>query len=124
MAISQETEAEILRLFHAEGWPRGTIARHVGVHHSVVSRVLSRNGVVPVPTRGRRSNAEPYIAFIKQTLEKFPKLNATRLHRMVKERGYVGGIDHFRDVVRALRPVTRGEAYLRLSTLPGEQAQV
>ena len=124
MAVTPETEAEILRLFHAERWPRGTIARHVGVHHSVVSRVLSGKGIFPAPTRGRRSNAEPYIPFIKETLQKFPKLNATRLHRMVKERGYTGGIDHFRDIVRCLRPAPRGEAYLRLSTLPGEQAQV
>jgi transposase len=124
MATTKEIEAEILRLFRAEGWPRGTIARHIGVHHSVVSRVLSRNGVVPVPTRGRRSNAEPFIPFIKEALEKFPKLNATRLHRMVKERGFSGGIDHFRDVVRALRPLPKGEAFLRLPTLPGEQAQV
>lgn len=124
MGISHETEAEIVRLFHAEGWPRGTIARQIGVHHSVVSRVLSKNGVLPVPTRGRRSKIEPYVSFIKQTLEKFPKLNATRLHRMVKERGYSGGIDHFRDIVRALRPVQRGEAFLRLATLAGEQAQV
>ncbi len=124
MPITKEIEAEIVRLHRAEGWLRGTISRHLGVHHSVVSRVLSRNGVVPVPARGRRSNVEPYVPFIKATLEKFPKLNATRLHRMVAERGYGGGIDHFRDVVRALRPIPRGEAYLRLTTLPGEQGQV
>jgi transposase len=124
MPITKEIEVEIIRLHRAEAWLRGTIAKHLGVHHSVVSRVLSRDGVMPVPRRGRRSNVEPYIPFIKQALEKFPKLNATRLHRMVRERGYGGGIDHFRDVVRALRPVPRGEAYLRLTTLPGEQAQV
>jgi transposase len=42
---------------------------------------------------------------------------------MVKSRGYKGGIDHFRDIVATLRPKQRGDAYLRLTTLPGEQAQ-
>ena len=42
---------------------------------------------------------------------------------MVKARGYSGGADHFRDIVARLRPSPNPEAYLRLSTLPGEQAQ-
>lgn len=61
---------------------------------------------------------------MRQTLDKYPKLNATRLHHMVRERGYTGGVDHFRDVVRRMRPKPAGEAFLRLSTLPGEQGQV
>jgi len=43
--ISRAQEAEILRLHHAEGWPVGTIARHLSVHHSVVQRVLTQAGV-------------------------------------------------------------------------------
>jgi hypothetical protein len=43
---------------------------------------------------------------------------------MVRERGYRGGPDHFRHRVAHLRPKPRAEAYLRLKTLPGEQAQV
>jgi len=45
------------------------------------------------------------------------------LFHMVKDRGYSGGVDHFRDIVAGLRPKSKGEAFLRLSTLPGEQAQ-
>ena len=37
-----EIEAEIVRLHGAEHWPIGTIARHLGLHHSVVRRVLGR----------------------------------------------------------------------------------
>lgn len=122
MAITPEIEAEIIRLYHAEHWRKTTIAHQLGLHHSTVSRVLQR-AEVPAATAGRTTMVEPYLPFIRVTLERFPKLNATRLHRMVQERGYTGGVDHFRDIVRTLRP-SHGEAYLRLSTLPGEQAQV
>lgn len=123
MTINKETEAEILRLFNAEGWRRNTIAKQLGLHHSTVDRVLSRNGLLLKTTRARRMKVDEYLPFIMRTLEKYPKLNATRLFHMVKERGYSGGVDHFRDVVATLRPRPKGEAYLRLSTLPGEQAQ-
>lgn len=121
--MKKETEAEVLRLFHAEGWRRNTIAKQLGLHHSAVARALVRNGVIPEVSRQRKSKADIYIPFIVETLEKYPKLTATRLHEMVKQRGYGGGIDHFRDIVAPLRPTPKGEAYFRLTTLPGEQAQ-
>ncbi len=43
--ISNEREAMILRLYHAEGWRVNTIARQVGVHHTTVQRVLAQAGV-------------------------------------------------------------------------------
>jgi transposase len=43
---------------------------------------------------------------------------------MVKERGYNGSKSHFRHIVSTLRPTPSAEAFLRLATLPGEQAQV
>ena len=43
---------------------------------------------------------------------------------MVCERGYTGGPDHFRHLISLHRPRRYAEAYLRLKTLPGEQAQV
>ena len=123
--IAPEVEAEILRVFHAEKWRVGTIAKQLGVHHSVVERVLSQAGVQPTPvTPG--SIVDPYMPFIKDTLEKYPTLTASRLFEMAKQRGYQGGSDHFRHVVAeaGLRPRRPAEAYLRVRTLPGEQAQV
>lgn len=124
MSINPEMEAEIVRLFHAEGWRQGTIARQLGIHHSTVRRVLSRRGFLPPPVVQRRSKIDPYVPLIKRTLEKFPKLNSARLYQMAKERGYSGAPDHFRHMVARLRPTYRGEAFLRLATLPGEQGQV
>jgi len=122
--ISPELEAEILRLYDAEHWRVGTIARQLSVHHSTVRRVLSQSGVPAAQPTARASIADPYLPFMIETLTKYPKLCASRLYEMVKARGYPGGPDHFRAVVARHRPRPPAEAYLRLRTLPGEQAQV
>lgn len=122
--IATELETEILRLRAAEQWPVGTIATQLGVHHSVVRRVLAQAGL-PRPTASPRpSMVDPYLPFIRATLERYPKLTASRLYQMVKARGYTGSEAHFRSRVRPLRPRPKAEAYARLQTLPGEQAQV
>jgi len=122
--ISRALEAEILRLHHAEGWPVGTIATQLRLHHGTVRRVLAQAGV-PAPAPAVRAMlVDPYRAFILQTLEKYPSLRASRLYTMVRERGYPGAPDHFRAVVAQLRPRPAAEAYLRLRTLPAEQGQV
>lgn len=121
--ISPELKADILRLHHAEGWPIGTIANQLGVHHTTVARVLEQDGV-PNATCSRPSSVDPYLPFIIATWKDYPKLPASRLYEMCKKRGYTGRPDHFRHIVAVHRPRPRAEAYLRLKTLPGEQAQV
>jgi len=120
---SPELEAKILRLHHAERWPPGTIADQLGIHHRVVRRVLERSGA-PRAVRIRRSKADPFIPFIVETLKKYPRLTAARLHQMVRERGYEGKEAQFRAIVARYRPSRPAEAYLRLKTLAGDQAQV
>jgi len=120
--IPRELEAEILRLHAAERWPVGTIARQLRVHHSTVRRVLAQAGMPPQkPVRA--SIAEAYLPFITATLAEYPTLRASRLYTMVRERGYPGAPDHFRAIVARLRPRPAAEAYLRLRTLPGDEAQ-
>ncbi len=122
--ISRQLEAEILRLFHAERWRIGTLAAQLGVHHTTVRRVLAAAGLPAGRQSLRPSMADPYVGFIVETLEKYPTLRASRLYEMVRQRGYPGRPDHFRAVVARYRPRPQAEAYLRLRTLPGEQAQV
>lgn len=122
MTISAELEAQILRYYHVERWRPGTIARQLQVHHGTVARVLAQAGL-PRIGRSRSSHIDPYLPFILQTLEKFPTLTASRLYLMVRERGYGGGADHFRHIISCHRPRPKAEAYLRLRTLAGEQAQ-
>jgi len=123
VTISPELEAQILRYHHVEKWPVGTIARHLHLHYDTVARVLTQAGLPILARPARPLQVDPYLPFIRQTLEKFPTLAASRLYVMVRERGYRGGPDHFRHLIAHHRPRPKAEAYLRLRTLPGEQAQ-
>jgi transposase len=123
VTISPELEAQILRYYHVEKWRAGTIARQLHVHHGTVARVLAQAGLPRIGRPTRSSQIDPYLPFILQTLEKFPTLTASRLYAMVRERGYHGGPDHFRHAIACHRPRPKAEAYLRLRTLRGEQAQ-
>ena len=89
MAIDDELKAQILRYHFVEHWRVGTIASQLGVHHSTVERVLGEAGVERERQRPRRpSKLDSYMAFITETLERFPTLTAARLFDMVKARGY------------------------------------
>jgi transposase len=123
MTVSKEIEGSISRLFHVEKWPITTIATQLDVHHSVVKRVLADEGLPAEQLVIRRSMTDPFIPFMQEVLKKYPKISATRLHEMVKARGFMGGVDHFRDIVARHRP-HYAEAFMRLKTLPGEQGQV
>ncbi len=117
-------KAEILRCHHVEKWPVCTIARQLGVHHTTVDRVLSRAGEPKVERTQRTSIIDPYLPFIVGKLQQYPTLSAARLYEMARERGFSGGQSHFRHRIAELRPRPVPEAYLRLRTLQGEEAQV
>ena len=122
--IPRATEVDILRLSAVEKWPVGTIASQLGVHHSVVRRVLDQHGLPAPRVQPRPSMLDPFVPFIRETLAKYPKLRASRLYVMARERGYTGSESHFRRKVGQLRPAPKTEPYLRLRTLPGEEGQV
>jgi len=107
MTIPPDLEAQILRYYHVEKWRVGTIARQLHVHHGTVARVLAQAGLPRIGPPPRRSQVEPYLPFIHQTLEKFPTLTASRLYAMVSERGYRGSPDHFRHLIACHRPRRR-----------------
>jgi transposase len=129
MKFHSDLEHEVLRLRLVEKWPVGTIAKEYGIHHSVVRRV-ERDALMDKECgeiiRARRLElADDFLDFIKITLERYPKIRATRLFTMVRGRGYKGvSKGHFRRLVKRLRPKKSPEAFLRLSTLRGEQGQV
>src|SRR3954468_14434551 len=122
--IPQELRSRIRRLFFAEHWKVGTIAAELGVHHETVTDAIEANRFVNVPYRVVASQLDPYKGFVRETLDKHPRLRATRLYDMLTPRGYAGSVVQLRRYVRKVRPVTTKEAFLRLFTLPGEQAQV
>lgn len=121
--ISPELRAEIRRLFYAEHWKVGTIAAALGVHPDAVRLAIEVERLSPRTARLGVSKLDPYFPFVRETLERYPRLRATRLLEMLRPRGYEGSVVQLRRAVARLRP-KRCEAYLRLSVLAGEQAQV
>jgi len=93
MALPPELEAQILRYHHVEKWRIGTIARQLCVHHGSVERVLRQAGL-PRHGTSRPSRLDPWLPFLRETLEKIPRLTASPRYAMVRERGYSGGPDH------------------------------
>lgn len=124
MVTPPDIETQILRLYHAEKWTIGTIARELHIHNGVVRRVLTQAGVPKIGPKPRKSLVDAYLPFIRQTLATFPALTASRLYAMVRERGYQGRSDHFRHLISCHRPRRKAEAYLRLRCLPGEESQI
>ena len=124
MTIELGVAQEIRRLHDVEHWKRGTISAELGVHSDVVDRVLDRGASRALVAPPRTSLIAPFESFIGETLKSHPRLRATRLFDMIRMRGYTGGIAILRRHVSEVRPVARGEVYLRSERLIGEQAQV
>ena len=124
MTVDIATENEIRRLHDVERWKRGTIVAELDVHSDVVARVLDPGRERALVFAPRSSLVDPFESFIDETLKAHPRLRATRLYDMIRMRGYDGGIAILRRHVAAVRPIPRGEVYLRVERLIGEQAQV
>jgi len=118
--ISKEQIARVRRLFFAEHWKVGTIAADLGLHTDTVKRALGTD--LFKSRTPRHSMLDPFLDFIEQTLKQHPRLRSTRLFEMLRDRGYKGSVRQLRRFVQPLRPSSK-EAFLRLSVLPGEQAQ-
>ena len=118
--IAAAQKANIRRLFHGEHWKIGTIAAELGLHPDTVRAALESERFKRGPAP-RAALTDPYLDFMRQTLEQHPRLRATRLYQMLRDRGYSGSVVQLRRVVATLRPA-RHEAFLRLTTLPDEQA--
>lgn len=120
--ISPELRARIRRYFYAEHWKVGTIASELGVHPDTVRNAIEADRFLAARNIVRPSVVDPYAAFIRQTLEQHPRLRATRIYQMIRDRGYSGSVVQLRRAVAAMRPQAR-EPFLQLHTFPGEQAQ-
>ena len=123
-AVSADESAAILRLHHAEKWLIGTIATELGRHHDTIERVLTQSGLPVSKSLPRARLVDPFLPFIRETLAKYPRLRASRIWSMVKQRGYLGSKSAFRAIVSRLRPRPHAEAFLRRGVLAGQEAQV
>jgi transposase len=123
VTVPADVEAEIRRLHIAEGWPVGTVASQLGVHHDVVERVLGMQPLAEEP-EDRPLLLAPFGGFIADTLKEYPRLCSARMFDMIVKRGYRGSQRTVRRYVAEVRPRPPREAYLRVDPLIGEQAQV
>ena len=120
--IDPDVRVKIRHYFFAEHWRIGTIAAELQVHPDTVRRAIEVEkfqNAAPL----RASLLDPYLPFLRETLEAHPRLRVTRLHRMLGDRGYAGSIRQLRRSVAPLRPRPQ-EAFLRTQVFAGEQAQV
>ena len=122
--ITREQRAEIRRLYYSEHWKLGTIATQLGLHRETVRAAVERESGAGRPGLYRPSALDPYLPFIRDTLAQYPRLRATRIHEMVRQRGYPGSVNQLRRIVKRLRPETGRTVYRRVVTLAGESAQV
>jgi transposase len=120
--INPETRVQIRRYFYAEHWKIGTIAQQLNVHPDAVRNAIEAERFHSGQAL-RPSLTDPYMDFVRQTLDQHPRLRATRLYQMIRDRGYTGSVVQLRRAVAQLRPRAR-EPFLRLHTFPAEQAQV
>ena len=120
--ITPEIRVQIRRYFYAEHWKIGTIATALDVHPDTVRRAIEVERFQHAEPL-RPSMVDPYLPFVRQLLEQHPRLRATRLYQMIRDRGYSGSVEQLRRVVARLRPQPH-EAFLRLQVFPAEQAQV
>ena len=121
--ITPAQRAEMRRLYFGEHWKVDTIATALGVHHQTVRRAIELD-TRPPRRAGRATALDPFLPFLRDTLAQYPRLRATRLHEMLRQRGYPGSARQVRRLVRHLRPAAGPRVYRRVVTLAAEQAQV
>ncbi len=112
--INPELRAQIRRYFYAEHWRIGTIAAELGVHPDAVRNAIESERFRSAPPI-RASLADPYMGFVRQTLEQHPRLRATRIHAMLRGRGYPSWRSRCRAINAAIDELIAG----RQRTLPG-----
>src|SRR5260370_30763332 len=82
---SNDTHAQLRRYLYAEHWKIGTIAHQLGVHPDTVRKAIEAERLHSTPLL-RSSIVDPYVPFLRQTLEQYPDLRATRLYLMIRQR--------------------------------------
>ena len=70
--ITPEQHAEIRRLYFGEHWKVGTIATNLGVHHDTVRAAIALDTRAVPRGTCRRTKLDPYLPFIRETLEQYP----------------------------------------------------
>jgi transposase len=112
---------------HRQGLSVSVIARQSGIDRKTVRKYIERGLAAPVygPRKPRETVIDPFTAYLRDRVTRYPGLTGKRLFRELKELGYGGGYTAVTDFLRDVRPAAAERGYeVRFETPPGEQAQV
>jgi len=110
-----------------QGLTVSAIARRTGHDRKTVRKYLERGLEPPAykPREPAPSPLEPFEAFLRERVVRFPDLTGRRLWREIRDLGFTGGYSTVTDFLRSVRPPPEPAAFeRRFETPPGRQAQV
>jgi transposase len=102
------------------------IARRTGFDRKTVRRYIARGLEPPAytPRPPRPGLLQPFDAYLRERVERFPDLTGRRLLRELRDLGFTGGYTIVTDLLREVRPAAEPVFERRFETPPGRQAQV
>ncbi|MER9014372.1 helix-turn-helix domain-containing protein, partial [Mesorhizobium sp. M0894] len=112
---------------HRQGLSVSAIARESGIDRKTVRKYIARGLEAPAygPRKPRQAVIDPFTAYLRERVTRYPGLTGSRLFRELKDLGYGGGYTAVTDFLRDVRPAAAERGYeVRFETPPGEQAQV
>ncbi len=118
--------ALIRNLYFVEKMSQRKICEQTSITGKTVRRALGVKNYAHYARRTRKnrvSKLDPYEPDIASLLERYPGLSSQRIFEELVKLGYPGGRTILKDYLQKIRP-PRKEVFLRIETLPGEQAQV
>jgi transposase len=121
MSIDQDTCGYIRYLRLKEGYSIRAIARKTGAARQTIRQILSVKP--PKTTRTKASKLDPFKASIESILKEKPGFSSVLILEKLRQQGYGGGKSSVYDFIHHFRQ-RPGPAFIPLTSLPGEQAQV
>lgn len=110
---------------HRQGLSVAEIARRAGVDRKTVRKYIGRGMEPPAygPRPAKAKAIDDFLPYLRERLEAFPTLTASRLRRELRERGFGGSYTVVKRAVRELRPERPRSYEVRFETRPGQQGQ-
>jgi hypothetical protein len=112
--VTPEVEAEVRRLFFGEHLSVGEAASALGVHRDVVVRAIGPDAFTKKGCE-RPSALDEWMPFLRDMLERYPTMTGSRLHQMLRQRGYQGSVIQVRRrIIKEGLRASRKEAFFEL----------
>jgi transposase len=131
---NREELEHLIVIMHKDGLGVRGLSRHFKMGRNTIQRILRKHRKqrqeghdrireLRKPS-GQHSKLDPYVPFIGQILDEFPKITGLRLFEKLQDAGFQGKITIVRDRLKKLRPRPKREPEIRFETEPGVQSQM